>query len=494
MKEPFMLPVPGSALHASMTRRAFFGRSAGGVGIAALAFLLGRRSASAEASLDRGAPGEPGRGLPGLPHFAPRARRVIHLFMSGGPSQIDLLDPKPKLVELNGKPMPESFTKGQRVAQLMGQELRCVGSKFRFEKRGKCGADVSELLPHTARIVDEIAIIRSMHTDAINHDPAVTLFQTGGQQPGRPSIGAWASYGLGCDTDQLPAFVVLTSGRGLDQPLVARYWGSGFLPSSYQGVEFRSEGEPILFVENPRGMDRATRRRMLDGLGDLNRLKLRTVHDPEIETRIQAFEMAFRMQGSVPELMDLRKEPPAVLERYGAVPGGSDSFANNCLLARRLVERGVRFVQVYHRGWDQHGNLPAELTRQCLATDRACAALVEDLKERGLLDDTLVVWTGEFGRTPMNQGDTSNGNYGRDHHMKAFATWLAGGGIRGGITVGETDELGYNPISDPVHINDLQATLLHCLGIDHEKLTYRFQGRDFRLTDVGGVVVEKLLA
>jgi hypothetical protein len=348
------------------------------------------------------------------------------------------------------------------------------------------------LLPHTAKVVDDIAIIRSVHTDAINHDPAVTLIQTGGQQPGRPTMGAWLSYGLGSENDQLPAFVVLTSGGSTGQPLLARYWGSGFLPSTHQGVEFRSTGDPILFVSNPPGVSAKTRRRLLDGIRDLNQHRLDTVGDPEIVTRIQSYEMAFRMQTSVPELTDLSREPAEVLARYGAEPGKA-SFANNCLLARRLAERDVRFIQIYHRDWDHHNNLPTDISRQCLQTDQASAALIQDLKDRGMLDETLVIWGGEFGRTPMNQGSTADGNYGRDHHMKAFSVWMAGGGIKPGVTIGATDELGYNPVEEPVHINDLQATILRCMGIDHKKLTYRFQGRDFRLTDVGGNVIQKAL-
>ena len=388
--------------------------------------------------------------------------------------------------------MPESFTKGQRIAQLAGKKLVCVGSKFRFMKHGQSGAELSELLPHTAKIADEISLVRSVHTDAINHDPAVTLIQTGGQQPGRPTMGAWLSYGLGNENSQLPTFVVLTSGGGQGQPLLSRYWGSGFLPSSHQGVEFRSQGEPVLFVSNPEGVSRSSRRSLLDGLHDLNQLKLEVVGDPEIDARIKSFEMAYRMQTSVPDLMDIRQEPKKVIEQYGAEPG-SPSFANNCLLARRLVERGVRFIQLYHRGWDHHNNLPSNITLQCQQTDQASAALIKDLKQRGLLQDTLVIWGGEFGRTPMNQGDMTRGNYGRDHHMKSFAIWMAGGGIKPGVTIGTTDELGYNPVQDTVHINDLQATMLHCLGVDHEKLTYRFQGRDFRLTDVGGKIIKKIL-
>jgi hypothetical protein len=480
----------------AMTRRHFFGRSARGLGTLALASLLkpelfaagnkGSRAAAAALPF-------PAHGVINPLHLAPRAKRVIYLFQSGAPSQLDLYDYKPKLIELNGKPMPESFTKGQRIAQLAGQTLTCVGTKFKFNRQGKSGAEISELLPRISSVADEIAIVRSLHTEAINHDPGVTMMQTGSTQAGRPTLGAWLSYGLGSENEQLPAFVVLTSGFGQDQPLLSRYWGNGFLPSNHQGVEFRSQGEPILFVSNPKGIDDKVRRRLLDGVRELNQLKLEAVGDPEINARIQSYEMAYRMQTSVPELMDLQKEPKETRELYGAEPGKS-SFANNCLLARRLVERGVRFVQLYHRGWDHHGNLPAEIAKSCQAVDRPSAALIRDLKQRGLLEDTLVIWGGEFGRTPMNQGDMANGNYGRDHHMKAFTIWMAGGGIKPGLTLGATDELGYNAVEDPVTVNDFQATVLHCLGIDHEKLTFRFQGRDFRLTDVAGEVVKKLLA
>jgi hypothetical protein len=478
----------------AMTRRHFFARSARGLGTIALASLLNpdlfaaRKNHSAAPGLAHGLQ----RAINPL-HFAPRAKRVIYLFQSGAPSQLDLYDHKPQLIELNGKPMPESFTKGQRIAQLQGQKLTCVGTKFKFARYGNSGAEISELLPHIAGVSDEIAIIRSLHTEAINHDPGVTMMQTGNSQAGRPAMGAWLSYGLGSENQQLPAFVVLTSGFGQDQPLLSRYWGSGFLPTNHQGVEFRSQGEPILFVSNPKGMDSKVRRRLLTGVRELNQLEFDAVHDPEINTRIQAYELAYRMQTSVPELMDLKKESKENLDLYGAEPGKS-SFANNCLLARRLVERGVRFVQLYHRGWDHHSNLPAEITKACQAVDRPSAALIRDLKRLGLLDDTLVIWGGEFGRTPMNQGDMSNGNYGRDHHMKAFTIWMAGGGIKPGVTHGATDELGYNAVIDPVTVNDFQATVLHCLGINHEKLTYRFQGRDFRLTDVAGEVVRPVLA
>ena len=465
-----------------MTRRRFFGRGAKGIGSLALATLL-------REDLFGDTPGKSSRILNPL-HFAPTAKRVIYLFMSGAPSQLDLFDPKPKLVEMTGEPMPESVTQGQRIAQLAGRKLVCVGSKFQFRKHGRSGAEMSELLPHMAGIADDLAIIRSVHTDAINHDPAVTLIQTGGQQPGRPTMGAWFSYGLGSENHQLPSFVVLTSGGGQGQPLLSRYWGSGFLPSSHQGVEFRSQGEPILFVSNPGGVTPTSRRHLLDGLRDLNRLKMDAVGDPDIAARIKSFEMAYRMQTSVPDLMDTSQEPPKILEQYGAQPGAA-SFANNCLLARRLVERGVRFIQLYHRGWDHHNSLPSNIALQCRQTDRAAAALIRDLKQRGLFEDTLVIWGGEFGRTPMNQGDMTRGNYGRDHHMKAYTIWMAGGGIKPGVTIGATDDLGYNPVEDPVHINDFQATVLHCMGIDHEKFTYRFQGRDFRLTDVGGKIIGK---
>lgn len=479
----------------AMTRRHFFARSARGLGTLALASLLNPDLFAAKKKAGGATEAVPNdlHGIVNPLHFAPRAKRVIYLFQSGAPSQLDLYDHKPQLIELNGKPMPESFTKGQRIAQLQGQKLTCVGTKFKFARYGKSGAEISELLPHIAGVSDEIAIIRSLHTEAINHDPGVTMMQTGNAQAGRPAMGAWLSYGLGSENQQLPAFVVLSSGFGQDQPLLSRYWGNGFLPSNHQGVEFRSQGEPILFVSNPKGVDDKVRRRLLDGVRDLNQLKYDAVHDPEISTRIQAYELAYRMQTSVPELMDLKRESKESLELYGAEPGKS-SFANNCLLARRLVERGVRFVQLYHRGWDHHSNLPADITKACKAVDQPSAALIRDLKQRGLLDDTLVIWGGEFGRTPMNQGDMANGNYGRDHHMKAFTIWMAGGGIKPGVTHGATDELGYNAVIDPVTVNDFQATVLHCLGINHEKLTYRFQGRDFRLTDVAGEIIRPVLA
>ena len=477
-------------MHQWLTRRHFLGRASRGLGSAALAALLGSKARMVAAPPS---PLAGSRGTLNPLHHAPKAKRVIYLFQSGAPSQLDLFDNKPKLREMNGKPMPESLTKGQRIAQLMGQPLNCVGSKFAFQKHGKSGLEISELLPHISSLADDIALIRSMHTEAINHDPGVTLMQTGHQQAGRPAMGAWVSYGLGSENDQLPAFVVLASGFGSDQPLLSRYWGSGFLPTGHQGVEFRSGGEPVLFVNNPDGIGAGVRRRLLDGVRELNQLKLESIGDPEIATRIEAFEMAYRMQTSVPELMDISKEPASVREAYGAEPGKS-SYANNCLLARRLAERGVRFIQLYHRGWDHHGNLPADITNTCKLVDRPTAALVKDLKQRGLLEDTLIIWGGEFGRTPMNQGDSSNGNYGRDHHMKAFSIWMAGAGIKGGTSLGATDDFGYNVVSDPVHANDFQATVMHLLGIRHTEFTYRFQGRDYRLTDIGGELVKPILA
>jgi hypothetical protein len=468
----------------ALTRRHFLGRTATGIGTLALASLLDERL------LQAAGPG----GGPGRTHHPARARRVIFLFQSGGPSQLDLFDPKPRLDELTGKPMPESLTRGQRVAQLQGQPLVCMGTRYKFARYGKAGVELSELLPWTARIVDDITVVRSMQTDAINHDPAVTFFQTGNTQPGRPTMGAWLSYGLGSENRNLPAFVVLLSGLGQGQNLHARYWGSGFLPSVHQGVQFRPTGDPVLFLSNPPGVGPADRRAVLDGVHALDALKLEAVGDPEIATRIDQYEMAYRMQASVPELMDVSGEPRSVLDLYGPDVHRPGTFARNCLLARRLAERGVRFIQLYHRDWDQHNNLPAELERQCRQADRGGYALVKDLKARGLLEDTIVLWCGEFGRTPMAQGSHSLDNYGRDHHMRAFTGWVAGGGFAAARLLGKTDELGYNVVEDPVHVHDLHATVLHLLGIDHERLTYRFQGRDFRLTDVHGRLLPKLLA
>jgi hypothetical protein len=472
-----------------ITRRTLLGQSARGLGAIALASLV-NGGLSAEAAL-------PGLGTHGaLPelHFAPKAKRVIYLFMSGAPSHIDLYDNKPKLKELTGQELPASVRGDQRITGMTsGQsKLLMVGPAYGFKRYGQSGAEITEMMPHIGSIADEIALVRSMHTDPINHDPAVTFLLTGNQQPGRPTVGAWMAYGLGSVNKNLPEYVVLLSGRG-GQPLLARYWGNGFLPSKYQGVQFRSTGDPVLYVSNPEGIDSATRRELLDGVQQLNRLQLEAVGDPEISTRIDAYEMAYRMQTSVPELMDISQESKEVLDMYGAQPGKA-SFANNCLLARRLAERDVRFVQLSHRDWDHHGNLPAELKRQCETCDQASAALVKDLKQRGLLDETLVVWGGEFGRTAYSQGAISKDSFGRDHHPRCFSIWMAGGGIKPGITLGKTDDFGYNLVEDGVHAHDFQATILHLMGVDHKKLTYRFQGRDFRLTDVSGKVVDKLLA
>ncbi len=472
-----------------MTRRHFFSRSATGLGGVALASLLDPELFAGHAQ----------GGLPGLPHFAPKAKRVIFLHQSGAPSQIELFDYKPQLKKLHGSELPESVRRGQRITGMTsGQDSFPVAAPiFDFKRYGKSGVMLSELIPHTGKIVDDICLIKTVHTEAINHDPAITFIQTGSQQPGRPSIGSWVSYGLGSENQNLPAFVVLvsqTSGLNVDQPLFSRLWSSGFLPSSYQGVLFRSGADPVLYLSNPPGIDRATRRRMLDGLQKLNRIKAETYPDPEIETRIGQFEMAYRMQTSVPELMDLSKEPESSFELYGPEARKPGTYAAHCLQARRLVERGVRFVQLYKRGWDQHNDLPRDLALQCKAVDQPSAALVTDLKQRGLLDETLVVWGGEFGRTIYCQGKLTSTNYGRDHHPRCFAIWMAGGGIKPGVVIGQTDDHCYNIVEDPVHVFDIQATLLHCLGVDHKRLTYKFQGRDFRLTDVFGEVVHPLLA
>ncbi|MBI4664231.1 MAG: DUF1501 domain-containing protein [Verrucomicrobia bacterium] len=471
----------------TMARRAFLKMTGLNLGSVALASLLNQKLFGASPSAPQSS------GTVGPLHFAPRAKRVIYLFMSGAPSQIDLYDPKPKLRELTGQLLPESVRMGQRITGMTsGQKyLLCVGSPFEFKRYGHCGTEMSELLPHIGSVADEIALLRAVHTDPINHDPAVTYLFTGNQQPGRPTLGAWVSYGLGSENSSLPAFIVMISGRG-GQSLQTRYWGNGFLPSNHQGVQFRGQGDPVLFLSDPPGLSQETRRRMLDHVQALNRLQLGQLNDPEIATRIEAYEMAFRMQTSVPELMDISNEPKEVLELYGAEPG-KPSFANNCLLARRLAERGVRFINLLHRDWDHHGGLPQGIRQQTSQTDKASAALIKDLKSRGLLDETLVVWGGEFGRTAYSQGNISKDSFGRDHHPRCYSLWLAGGGIKGGVVHGVTDDFSYNIASGGVHINDLHATILHCLGIDHERLTYRFQGRDFRLTDVAGKVVKEIL-
>ena len=460
-------------------RRRFLTRGAGGVGLAAVSTLLCGQSLAAP---------------PAVPHTQPRAKRVIYLFQSGAPSQLDLFDYKPVLRGLRGTELPESIRRGQRLTGMTSSQssFPVAPTMFRFRRRGSSGAWVSELLPRTAAIADQLCFVRSLHTEAINHDPAITFVQTGAQLAGRPSLGAWLSYGLGSENQDLPAFVAMISGSG-DQPLYDRLWGSGFLPARYAGVKFRSQGDPVLFLSNPPGITSKMRRGQLDDLQALNGLHLEQTGDPEIATRIAQYEMAYRMQTSVPELTDLSGETAATFQLYGDEARKPGSFAWNCLMARRLCERGVRFVQLFHRGWDQHLELPKNIALQCRMTDQPAAALVTDLSQRGLLDDTIVVWGGEFGRTVYCQGKLTPSDYGRDHHPRCFTMWLAGGGIKPGTTWGETDDFSYNIVRDPVHVHDLNATLLHLLGIDHLKLTHKFQGRHYRLTDVHGSVVQGIL-
>ena len=464
-----------------MTRRWFFRECGVGLGSIALGSLLGKASAATTA-IEQENPL-----APKLPHHAPKAKRVIFLFQAGAPSHLDLFDNKPELAKWNGKLPPAELLKGYRSA-FINPNSTLLAPKFKFAKYGQSGAELSELLPYTAQIVDDIAIVKSMQTDAFNHAPAQIFMNTGSQQFGRPSMGAWSTYGLGSESTDLPGYVVFSTGTKGTSGGPGNY-GCGFLPSVYQGVPFRGQGDPVLYLSNPKGVDNKMQRDSLDALKHLNEQRLGAVGDPEIATRINSFELAYRMQASAPELMDLSKESKETLEMYGAEPGKS-SYANSCLLARRLIERGTRFVQIFHEAWDHHGGLTKGLQDQCLKTDKASAALVKDLKQRGLLEDTIVIWGGEFGRTPMVQG----GNDGRDHHPNAFTMWMAGGGIKSGITLGKSDEFGFNAVEDKVHVHDLHATLLHLLGFDHTRLTYRFQGRDFRLTDVAGEVVKKLLA
>ncbi len=464
-----------------MTRRWFFRECGVGLGSIALGSLLAESSALAATAAG------PNPLLPKKPHFTPKAKHVIFLFMAGAPSHLELFDYKPMLAKFDGKLPPAELIKGYRAA-FINPNSTLLGPKFKFAKHGKSGAEISELLPHLAGVADDITIVRSMVTDAFNHAPGQIMMNTGSQQFGRPSMGAWATYGLGTESQELPAYVVMNSGlKGTSGG--ASNWGCGFLPTVYQGVPFRSGGDPVLFLSNPKGVDNKLQRDSLDLVRKLNEERLGVVGDPEIATRINSYEMAYKMQSSAPELVDITKESKETLEMYGAEPGKA-SFANNCLLARRLVERGVRFVQLFHEAWDHHGGLVSGLKDQCRVTDRPAAALIKDLKQRGLLKDTLVIWGGEFGRTPMVQG----GNDGRDHHPNAFTMWMAGGGLKPGVTVGETDDFGFNAAKDKVHVHDLHATLLQLLGFDHTKLTYRFQGRDFRLTDVYGDVVEKMIA
>jgi len=471
-------------------RRSFL--SGLGAGSAALATLLAR-----DGDAEPATPQSPG--ITGLPHFLPQAKRVIYLFQSGAPSQMDLFDHKPGLANRRGDELPDSIRRGQRLTGMTATQASfpVAPSMFKFAQHGESGAWVSELLPHTARLADELSFVKTLHTQAINHDPAITFFQTGAQLAGRPSMGAWLSYGLGSMNEDLPAFVAMVSqpaaGSG-GQPLYDRLWGSGFLPTRYQGVKFRSVGDPVLYLSDPLGLGKAARRRMLDDLAKLNELNLEKFSDPEISTRIAQYELAFRMQSSVPELTDVSQEPEHTFRLYGEAAKKPGSYAYNCLLARRLVERGVRFVQLFHRGWDQHTKLPEGIRTQANDTDQGSAALIQDLQQRGLLKDTLVVWGGEFGRTVYCQGKLTANDYGRDHHPRCFSIWMAGGGIKPGMSYGQTDDYSYNIAENPVHVHDLHATMLHCLGIDHERLTFKFQGRNYRLTDVHGKIVEELLA
>jgi hypothetical protein len=481
-------------LYLRQTRRSFLGAAARGIGSIALASMV-------DPSLVFGAVGAPGlasgaattlpasKGIINPLHFAPKAKRIIHLYMAGGPSHLETFDYKPKLLEITGQPMPESFTKGQPIAQLQGKELRCLGPTYKFAKHGKSGQEVSELFPHIAGIADDICIVRSMQTEAINHDPAHTFMNTGSLISGRPSMGSWLWYGIGSEAEDLPGFVVLTStGKsGQQQPIAQRQWHSGFLPSRFQGVHFQSKGDAVHYIKNPPGVTANDTKDVIDAVEKLNKIRHDSTDDPEIATRISQYEMAFKMQTSVPGLMDLTGESKETLAMYGT-EGSDGSFAANCLTARRLAERGVRFIQCYHRDWDHHGNIKNDIPIVAKEVDQPAAALIKDLKQRGMLDETLVLWGGEFGRTPMAQGD------GRDHHIKGFSVWMAGGGIKGGLTYGSTDDLGYAAVDNVTQVHDLHATMLHQLGIDHRKLTYKFQGRDFRLTDVSGHLISPILA
>ena len=482
------------------TRREFLGRSAQGIGCMALASLLGGNGCATggtpETAERAGAPGgaagrgaqEVWKGVVNPRHVIPSAKRIIYLYMAGGPSHMESFDYKPQLAEMDGEPMPRSLVEGQQVAQLQGQALKIMRPKFSFSRYGESGQEISELFPNIGQVADDLCIVRSMQTEQINHDPAHTFMNTGSMLPGRPSMGSWLTYGLGSETENLPGFVVMTSeGGGQAQPVAARQWHSGFLPGRFQGVKFNSAGKPVNYVDTPEGVRMEDQKAVLEAASSMNHMRNEAVNDPEIATRISQYEMAFRMQTSVPELVDFADEPQHVKDLYG-VERPDGSFAANCLMARRMAERGVRFVQLYHRGWDHHGNLEEGMSEAAGLVDRASAALVLDLKQRGMLDDTLVIWGGEFGRTPMAQG----GN-GRDHHINCFSIWMAGGGVKQGFTYGTTDELGYDVVENKVHVHDLHATILHMMGVDHKKLTYRHQGRDFRLTDVHGHVVRDIL-
>jgi hypothetical protein len=480
-----------------MSRRECLNRLALGVGGIALADLLARDATavpvSASPSLPLTPPGP--AALPGLPHFAAKAKRIIYLFQSGGPSQLDLYDYKPLLNARHGEQLPDSVRGSQRLTGMSGNQssIPIAGSPFKFSRYGQSGAWISDLLPHTAKIADDLCVIRSMHTEAINHGPGVTFMQTGSQIPGRPSFGSWLDYGLGSANANLPSFVVLITKDKKGQPLMSHLWGAGFIPAKHQGVRFRSGADPVLYLNNPAGVSPENRRLALDRLRELHEHQFAGTPDAEISTRISNYEMAFNLQTSVPEVTDLSGEPAAVVDSYGPDARTPGSFAANCLLARRLAERGVKFIQLYHQDWDHHGGLPSGIKKECLQTDQPAAALIADLKQRGMLDETLVVWGGEFGRTNYSQGIMAANNFGRDHHPRCFSLWMAGGGVKPGITYGETDDYGYNVAKNPVHVHDLHATILHLFGVDHERLTYRFQGRRYRLTDVFGKVVNDIL-
>lgn len=480
----------------SQSRRHFFGSSALGIGTAALGSLLARESFATDVDSNNALKSSLGKQaqLNEL-HHPPRAKQMISLFMSGGPSQMELWDDKPTLREMNGEELPDSVRQGQRLTGMSVNQasLPLAGSIFKFAPHGKSGTMVSELLPHTAKIVDDLCVVRSVYTEAINHDPAITFFQTGSQIAGRPSLGAWLSYGLGSINEDLPTFCVMITKNQGGQPLYSRLWGSGFLPSTHQGVQLRAGADPVLYLNNPTGISRDARRQMLDSLNQLQQLRQEATRDQAIEQRVSQYELAYRMQASIPEVADLNDEPESTFQLYGEAAKTPGTFAANCLMARRLVERGVRFVQLFHQGWDQHGGLPGGIKNQCANTDQASAALVTDLKQRGLLDSTLVTWGGEFGRTAYSQGALTADNYGRDHHPRCFSMWMAGGGVRGGTVYGQTDDFSYNILENPVHVHDINATILHLLGIDHKRLTFRYQGRRFRLTDVEGHIVQNLL-
>jgi len=489
-------PTPLCTGHApwlAMSRRECLNRMALGLGGIALADLLSRNAVAAPAAV---APLSGRPALPGLPHFAAKAKRIIYLFQSGGPSQLDLYDYKPLLNQRQGEQLPDSVRGSQRLTGMSSNQssIPIAGSPFKFSRYGQSGAWISDLLPYTAKIADDLCVVRSMHTDSINHGPGVTFMQTGSQIPGRPSFGSWLDYGLGSSSDNLPSFVVLLTKDKRGQPLMSHLWGSGFLPAKHQGVRFRSGADPVLYLGNPAGVSSENRRLALDRLRELHEHQFDGTPDAEISTRISNYEMAFNLQTSVPEVTDLKDEPAHVVDSYGPEARKPGSFAANCLLARRLAERGVKFIQLYHQDWDHHSTLPGSIKKECLQTDQAAAALVTDLKNRGMLDDTLVVWGGEFGRTNYCQGIMTGNNFGRDHHPRCFSLWMAGGGVKPGLSYGETDEYGYNVAKDPVHVHDLHATILHLFGIDHERLTYKFQGRRYRLTDVYGQVVKGLLA